>query len=114
MARFSSSYMEARRRRQINASGIMTTTRQAADAGTPIACRGFASERGRRNQPIRPCAKQLRISSSHPTKLRVKPRPMPANVCEGTAPHVAVLCIGRRWLALAGEWSGRWESKIPL
>jgi hypothetical protein len=36
--------VEARRRRQFNASGIKTTTRQAADAIAPIACRGFANK----------------------------------------------------------------------
>jgi hypothetical protein len=47
------------------------------------------------------------------TRLRVKPRPTPANAgnyCEPLReePH---------WLSLAGDgwkWSGRWESKISL
>jgi hypothetical protein len=44
-----------------------------------------------------PCTKQFRISSGHPTKLRAKPRPMPANVFERTAPHAVGRCIGWRW-----------------
>jgi hypothetical protein len=46
-------------------------------------------------------------------RLRVKPQPTPANVCQLATGQCTLQIIGWHWPALAGRWSGRWESKIP-